>query len=222
MSTSATKSAPLVPPRMLFRFSAPCHRLAKNSDALAALKPKHRLPELGILEGTKPFADVRVAWSNDGLSVTLVVAGKSEKPWCRESRATDSDGLQLWIDTRDTHTIHRASRFCHHFVFLSAGAGRGFAQPVATLLPIHRARENPKPVGREQLQLQAQQRKNGYALAAHIPAAALTGFDPAEHPRLGFNYLVLDRELGEQTFSCPTHLPVAEDPSLWGSLELLA
>ena len=33
---------------------------------------------------------------------------------------------------------------------------------------------------------------------------------------------VVDRELGEQTFSCPSELPYREDPSLWGTLELNA
>ena len=42
--------------------------------------------------------------------------------------------------------------------------------------------------------------KDGYLLEAFLPAEALTGFDPQEHPRLGFTYAVLDRELGVQTF----------------------
>ena len=63
-------------------------------------------------------------------------------------------------------------------------------------------------------------RDDGYMLEALIPAEALTGFDPAEHPRLGFTYAVLDRELGEQTFGVGSPMPYQEDPSLWATLEL--
>ena len=48
----------------------------------------------------------------------------------------------------------------------------------------------------------------------------MTGFEPQEHPRLGFNYAIVDRELGLQTFSVGHPLPYDEDPSLWATLEL--
>ncbi len=57
-----------------------------------------------------------------------------------------SDGLRVWIDTRDTHNIHRASRFCHQFVFLPTGGGPRLDQPVAEQTLINRARENATPV----------------------------------------------------------------------------
>jgi hypothetical protein len=62
---------------------------------------------------------------------------------------------------------------------------------------------------------------DGYLLRAHIPARAITGFDPSEQPRLGFTYAVTDRELGWQTFTVGSEFPFPSDPTLWGSLELL-
>ena len=53
-----------------------------------------------------------------------------------------------------------------------------------------------------------------------IPADCLTGFDPADYPRLGFSYAVVDRELGWQTFSVGPEYPIQEDPTLWGTMEL--
>src|SRR5947209_8099168 len=50
--------------------------------------------------------------------------------------------------------------------------------------------------------------------------AAVTGFDPEEHPRLGVYYAVRDSERGEQTLSVGSEFPYAEDPSLWQVLEL--
>ena len=184
------------------------------------MEPQYRLPSFGELEEKKLFADLRTAWNGQGLSFHLRVTGKSQAPWCRAVRAEDSDGLQIWIDTRDTQSIHRASRYCHRFVFLPTGDGPGLQSPVARWLPINRAKENPKSVLATALRVNAGKRADGYVLEAHIPAAALTGFDPEEHPRLGFSYAVIDRELGWQTFSVGPELPFMEDPSLWGTLEL--
>jgi hypothetical protein len=120
----------------------------------------------------------------------------------------------------DVHNAHRAGRFCHRFVFLPAGAGPKFDRPVAEWLPIHRAREHPRAIKPGQLQVRSEKRIDGYLLEGFIPAEALTGFDPQEHPRLGFNYAVTDRELGEQTLTAGTPMPYQEDPSLWATLEL--
>jgi hypothetical protein len=124
------------------------------------------------------------------------------------------------VDTRDTHNIHRASRFCHRFVFLPQGAGRLLSDPVARLVEIQRARENPRPVPRGSLEVRSEKRIDGYVLQAFVAAEALTGFDPDENPRLGFSYAVTDREKGWQTFAVGPEYPFISDPSLWGTLEL--
>jgi hypothetical protein len=215
-------SGQLLPTRFLFRFSVPCRYDAKlGSGKPHELDAEHRLPTLGELEGQHPFADVRVAWSEAGLGLSVRIEGKKHPNWCRESRLEDSDSLQVWIDTRDTHNIHRASRFCHRFVFLPGGAGRNYEQPVADQLLVDRARENANPVRPGQLQLTSEKRVGGYVLSAFIPATALTGFNPADHPRLGFTYFLFDRELGQQYFSVGSEFPFPSDPSLWGTLELV-
>lgn len=211
----------LLAPTFLFRFSARClYRPSLWSDKGVELDEKYVLPCFGELENRPLFADLRGAWSEAGLCFTVRVTGKKQPPWCRPTRLEDSDGLHLWIDTRDTHNIHRASRFCHGFVFMPAGGGRRLDEPLAAPMLINRARENPKPVAEKVLQARSEQRIDGYLLEARIPAAALTGFDPEEHPRLGFSYAVVDRELGWQTFSVGREFPFVEDPSLWGTLEL--
>ena len=63
--------------------------------------------------------------------------------------------------------------------------------------------------------------KAGYRLEAFLPAAVLTGFDAAEHPRLGFYYALRDAELGEQFLSVNADFPYWDDPSLWSVLELV-
>jgi hypothetical protein len=215
-------SEQLLPTRFLFRFAAPCLYDARiGSHPPGELGPQYRLPSLGELEGQPAFADVRAAWSEAGLALSVRVEGKKHPNWCRETRLEDSDSLQVWIDTRDTHNIHRASRFCHRFIFLPGGGGRNFETPLADQLLVDRARENANPVRPGHLQIHCEKRLGGYVTSAFIPAPALTGFNPADHPRLGFTYFVFDRELGQQTFSSGSEFPFASDPSLWGTLELV-
>lgn len=215
-------SEQLLPTRFLFRFAAPCRFDAAVGGRAAPgeLDPRHRLPSLNELEGQRSFADIRAAWSDAGLTFSVRVEGKRHPSWCRESKLEDSDGLQLWIDTRDTHNIHRASRFCHRFIFLPAGAGRTYADPVCDQLLVDRARENANPIRPGQLRVACDKRVDGYVMSLFIPAAALTGFNPADHPKLGFTYYLFDRELGRQYFSVGDEFPFAADPSLWGTLEL--
>lgn len=210
----------LLPERFLFRFSVPCLRRDPLWEAKGArLGEEYRLLDLAELEGRQPIADVRAAWSGDGLAMSVSVSGKHQPVWCRDTRPEDSDGLQVWIDTRDVHNIHRAGRFCHRFVFLPTGARRG--GPIAGWLPINRAREHPHSIPSGALKVASQLEPDGYVLDVLVGAAALTGFDPVEHPRLGFTCAVVDRELGVQTFGVGSPMPYQEDPSLWATLELV-
>jgi hypothetical protein len=214
-------STPLVSPRFLFRFAAACRQCtARSNKEWPALGAEHRLPDLMALDGQRNYAEVRAGWNEAGLWFAVEVMGKRQEPWCRATRLDESDGLWLWIDTRDTHNVHRASRFCHQFVFVPFGGGAKQNQPMATMLAIRRARENPKPLAEGTLKARSEALAGGYRLEAHVPAGALTGFDPVEQPRLGFTYAVRDSELGIQSYSCDIELPYDEDPSLWATLEL--
>lgn len=215
---------PLIPTRFLFRFAVPCRwRETLWTAGGAGLDESHRLPVLAELEpaptGWAP--DLRAAWNDTGLVFSLHMAGKQQPPWCRATRPEDSDGLQLWIDTRDVHNVHRAGRFCHRFLFMPTGAGAKGGEPAAVMLAINRSRENPAPPPRGSLRVLCQMRRDGYRLDAMIAAEALTGFDPAEHPHLGFTYAVIDRELGERALTVGGGMPYQEDPSLWATLDLV-
>lgn len=216
-------SGPLLPQRFLFRFAIACRRRETLWFPTGArLGEEHRLLDLAALEGQPAWADVRAAWGPEGLALRVLVSGKQQPPWCRANRPEDSDGLQVWIDTRDVHNVHRAGRFCHRFIFLPGGGGRNLDEAVAQWLPINRAREHPRDVPPGSLKALGAARRNGYELDAWIAAEALTGFDPQEHPRLGFTYAVIDRELGQQTLGAGPPMPYQEDPSLWATLELVA
>src|SRR5262245_5456486 len=132
----------LLPSSFLFRFSTPCRYVTNPWSAKGcALDEDCRLPHFGELDGAPMLADVRAGRSEQGLVFNLRVEGKRHSPWCRALQLDASDGLHLWIDTRDTHNIHRASRFCHRFVFLPCGGGARGDDPVAGQLTINRAKE---------------------------------------------------------------------------------
>jgi hypothetical protein len=215
-------SSALISPTLLFRFAAPCrHTDDKWTAKGLQLAEQHKLPCFAELSGAKPYADVRLGWSEAGIAVNAIVRGKEQPPWCRDSRIDDSDGVQLFIDTRNTQNIHRAARFCHRFAFLPVGAGQRLDDAVATLLAINRAKESPREIDPRTLKIRSERLADGYRLEGFVPAAALTGYSPADHAAIGFSYAVIDRERGWQTFSVGPELPFVEDPSLWGTLELV-
>lgn len=224
MTTSSANT--LLAPRFLFRFAVP---VARHEPIWKAggieLDESYRLPSLAELDAgsesqERTFADVRMAWNPQGLAFDVRVSGKKQPLWCRESRLDESDGLQVWIDTRATHNIHRASRYCHRFAFLPAGGGRHQTEPLTDQLLINRARENARPIRPRELQVVSRVTKTGYRLAAFVPTVALGGYDPTQHLQLGFTYALRDRELGMQTFATGTAFPFDEDPSCWATLNL--
>ncbi|MCA9262531.1 MAG: hypothetical protein KDA60_01735 [Planctomycetales bacterium] len=211
----------LIPPTLLFTFSVPCLHIPEIWNADLELPEQYRLPSFGELDGRELFADVRLGWNDQGLAVSARVSGKKKAAWCRQSRLTDSDGLSLLIDSRNTRQIHRASRFCHRFVLLPHGHGRNLQQPVVELEPIQRALANPLNPKPQSTKIRAEKRIDGYILRAAISADAITGYDPSESRELGFSYVVLDQELGWQSFNTGPDFPIFADPSLWGMLELI-
>ena len=212
----------LIPPSFLFRLAIPCYHYDGDWTKVGVkLTERHVITSFDAELNRGPrFAELRMGWNERGIYLHLRTTGKKQTPWCRNTRVDDSDGLSLMIDTRNTQTIHRAGRFCHRFVLLPQGSGRLLNEPTVQLVDIQRAKENPKPTRSDHLNIMSEKRVDGYLLQAFIAADAITGFDPEEHPRLGFSYAVADRELGWQSFSLDPSFPFTHDPSLWGTMIL--
>ncbi len=212
----------LVSPGFLFRWSFAIPQIAslpKKSGGLLDLPENCRLPSICELDGKQDFAEIRMAWNSTGLAISAEVRGKKRKPDCSPGSFITSDGMTVWIDTRNTQGVHRATRFCHQFCVMPTGGARK-TSPVVIQVPLARAREESTPTDVSQVQLKSEVRDDGYLLEAWFAASTLVGFDPANFNRLGFHYLVRDAELGEQSLAVGTEFPVASDPSLWQTLEL--
>jgi len=187
-----------IPKNLLFRYRLNCHQFKKKVTKKFDLDESFQLP---------------------GFLITVAVTTKKQALWCRHSELLDSDGLQFWIDTRDTHNVHRATKFCHWFTVLPA-SGPKDNKPLVSMLKINRSRADSPTINRSPVQATSEIKKNGYVLRVFVPGETLNGWDANEHRHLGFNYAIIDRELGQQTLAIGPQLPIQEDPSLWQSLHL--
>lgn len=217
---------PLVPHRFLLRIAYPC-RYAKqmplrDDDQLLELGEEHRIDNFAAMDDERNFADVRLAWNELGIGLQVAVRGKEKAAQGNVARPRGSDGVTLWLDTRDARAGHRATRYCHQFHFLASGAGSDHDEPVLVQAKINRALEDAPHAPADSVPFMVRSIRGGYRLEAFLPAAALHGYDPEQHPRLGFFYAVRDDELDEQLLSLTSEFPYWEDPSLWSVLELTA
>lgn len=215
----------MVPARFLFRIAHPCRYVKKmpdeRGDNLLNLPESCRINNYSELDDKKNYADIRMAWNENGIAVQSVITGKDQLPVADAAKPKFSDGLTIWIDTRGDRTSHRASRYCHQFHLLPTGGGTEKDEPALLQVKINRALADAPHCDPASVPFRSHHLKTGYRLEAFFPAAALTGFDPEDHPRLGFYYAVRDGELGEQVLSVGSEFPYADDPSLWGILELV-
>ena len=208
----------LVPNRFLFRFELRLHRCGKppKIDGRAeGWDSRYLLPPLGDIDGEEGFGAVYVTWDEDGLYVACQVEGKTRLPACDPDRFWKGDNLRLMTDMRDTRNIHRATRFCQQFYLLPTGGGRGGKEAIAGSAKINRAQQDAPLVRPADMPITAKVTRSGYSLTAHIPADALSGFDPAENPRIGLYYMLEDAELGQQSLTIGDDLNWWIDPSTW-------
>jgi hypothetical protein len=214
----------LVPQAFWFRLAVPCWRLEEMKTRLKArtlpeIGPSHRLPDLAGLDGKPGWAEIRAGWSEAGLMFGVRVAGppRGNLPFDPEL----APGLDVWIDTRDSRDVHRATRFAHRFA-ASMRAGRsGPATIELTQHTIHRAQADAPRARLEPADTtRGSWSRDGWTLDWLVPASNLHGFEPESNRRLGFLAIVRDPARGEQFLGVGREFPVESDPSLWITLEL--
>ena len=219
----------LIPVAFYFRFSVPVNYIEgipKRGKSLLKLPKKCLLPNLSLSENPKPYAEIAVAWNEQGVGMSAVFQAapnaKTEAEFqVDQNTPATSDGLHIWIDTRNTQSIHRASRYCHQFAFLPSVGKNPKSKPSVHSIPISRAKEHPNPIETELLQWKVTQEKTKHRWEAWIPAEVLTGFDAENIQKLGFTYHLKTTLSGSQYLTVNEDFPFASDPSLWTTLELI-
>jgi len=211
-----------LPPSFLLRICYPCRYLQSipSDDGLLDLPESYRLENFASMDARPAYADIRLAWNEGGLGLQVEVTGKDQLPQGDIHRPRASDGVTLWLDTRDARTSHRASRYCHQFHFLPRGGGPDHDEPSVAQVAIHRALQDAPLCSPAAVPFRSRSKKTDYRVEAFLPAAVLHGFDPEQNPRLGFFLAVRDGELGDHLLSGGAEFPYWEDPSLWSTLEL--
>ncbi len=152
MSVSASPPVVLVPRRL--SIARRSRSIPRSKGRLLDLPASCALPDLGELEGRPSWARARVGYNASGLGVAFEVVDKAGPISPEPGRSVGVDGVQVWIDTRDTRNVHRATRFCHRFVAsivpgqgpVARGRGRPEAdRPGRRRRPDRRARARSRP-----------------------------------------------------------------------------
>jgi hypothetical protein len=215
----------LLPQIFWFRIVTPCAHVADiprltDPVRLLDLPETCALPDFGGLEGKSGWAQVRVGWNAAGLGITVLANALSDQQLVRD-RPEGFAVVNLWIDTRDTRNVNRATKFCHRFTArLDVAGPRRQLSVDVTQRPIARALADA-PICRPQIiETRVELGRSGWSLELFLPVSALNGFDPDTNRRLGFAYQIADHVHDDQFLGVGREFPLGENPSLWSTLEL--
>ena len=215
--------APLLPQSFWFRTVFRCSmvpEIPRSRGRLLDLPASCGLPDLAGLQGVESWAEVRVGYNSGGIGVAVELLDKVGPISPEPGHSSGVDSVQVWIDTRDTRNVHRATRFCHRFVAgIVSGKGRSLEVSVAQK-PIARAVADAPLAALGCVEAKAERTLGGWRLEMFFPSQSLHGFDPETNRRLGFYYQVTDPARGDRFLGVGREFPVGEDPSLWSTLEL--
>ncbi len=179
------------------------------------------VPDLMHLSGRTPFAYVYFGWDDDSLYIGLDVTGKRKPVEVNTRRFWEKDCIEMWIDVRNDKTQRRYTEHCHHFFFIPKG--RDGSPELATACDwkepgsaiTDTIRDHPD------IEIASVIERDGYSLEARITRGAIPTYDPVNHPVIGFTYRIDDTDRRIQWWNCGKDFPGGQDPSTWGSVELV-
>ena len=213
----------IVPPSFLFQYSMAVPRveaIPRKKGSLLQLDDGCSLFVPGSMNDTDNAFGLRMAWNPEGLGIELDVPGKKLPPAGRRKDLKNSDSISLFVDTRHTANVHRATEYCCSLVVLPCDENAD-EKPTAAFVEIAQQRASKSDRDGGKCPVQVSVRPDGYRLEIWIPTSQMFGFDEApEIGRIGFSCLIHDTELGEIPLNVGGDFPVAFDPSTWLQLEL--
>ena len=213
----------IVPPSFLFQYQLSVPRV----DGLPKKKGKSlQLPDTArvfvpssLNEGTAGL-ELKLGWNPDGLAIEIAVRGKKEETAGRRHDLKNSDVVYVFLDTRHTANVHRATEFCTALLILPSDEAAD-DKPTVQFVEIAQQRGTRREPDAKRVMVNIQNQSDGYLLNLWIPAAQMPGFDQIEEiGHLGFYIVVEDTELGQLPLSIGDDFPVAHDPSTWLQLNL--
>lgn len=153
-----------------------------------------KLPVTGHLLAEQTFADVSLAYFENGLEVEVAL----KRPF------KDDDAVHLFVDTRDLKTSKTITRFCHHYKCTKEGG---------TELTRFRGDDTHSLLDHFSIECEDK--------IMRITLDQLTGFDPSRLNRMGFTYQIVREDGAPQHFTLTkdTH-NLSQNPHLWTSITL--
>ena len=213
----------IVPPSFLFQYQLSVPRmddLPKKKCRPLQLPDTARVFVPATLNDGTSSLDVKLAWNPDGLGIELVVHGKKQEVSGRRNDLKHSDYVSVFIDTRHTANVHRATQFCTALQILPSDEADD-DQPTVQFVDMAQQHGTRLEQSSKRVLLGVETVSDGYRLEVWIPAAQIPGFaETPEIGHLGFYIVVEDTELGQLPLSIGDDFPVAHDPSTWLQLNL--
>ena len=186
-----TMGKSLLPQAFWFRLAASCPRIDEiprraARGGLLDLPGECAMPDLSSLEGRASWASVRVGWNPQGLGIAILADGRSNKASSPDRPEGFAD-VNVWIDTRDTRNVSRATRFCHRFAaHLTLDRDRKSLEVELSQRAIARAVADA-PIGpADQLLARAGLTCGGWILELFLPARRPQWLRPRDQSPAGF------------------------------------
>ncbi len=175
----------------------------------------HQLPDTSSFLGEEHFADVALAWHEDGIEVQVQVNKKFEES--SYPKYDEGDAIELFIDTRDFKDAGFPTRFCHHFLILPQEV-----QGVRALELTRFRNEDSHPLcDPEAIKVETETSSREYTVRIRLPTEILHGYDPRSFDKLGLTYCIHRPKREPQHFAVSSkYVQIAQHPSLWASCKL--
>jgi len=213
----------IVPPSFLFHYQLSVPRIddlpRKKGGRLQLPDAARVFVPATMNEGAAGF-DLRLAWNPDGLGIELIVLGRNSEISGRRHDLKHSDHVLVFVDTRHTANVHRATQFCTALQILPSDEA-AHDQPTVQFIDIAQQRGTHREQDANGAVIAVESVSDGYRMELWIPAEQMPGFaEVPEIGHLGFYIVVEDTELGQLPLSIGDDFPIAHDPSLWLQLKL--
>ena len=213
----------IIPPSFLFQIQLEIPRidgLPRKSGRPLQLPPEAAVFVPSRLNERSEVFDLRAAWNPEGLGIELTVRGKTQEPAGRAHDLKSSDHVLIFVDTRHTANVHRATEYCSSILVLPSDENAE-DRPTVQFLEIAQQRGTPREQEGRRCIVACELQSDGYRMELWIPAAQLPGFvDAPDIGHIGFCLMVEDTELGQLPLSIGDDFPVVFDPSTWIQLDL--
>ncbi|RMG37161.1 MAG: hypothetical protein D6725_09435 [Planctomycetota bacterium] len=204
-----------LPASFLFRYRFAVPRVSQLPERWPE-RPEGWLPNPADLDRSAPLpARLWAGWNERGCGFLFRVTDKQHPPGGDAHQLEQADRCRLWIDTRCTQNVHRATQYCHALVAYPQVTEGSRRRPLLQQVSIPQARGDAPRRAARLAEIRFAPERNGYRLLIWLPAEALHGFDPEQQREIGFFWLVRDSELGLSLPAYDTDVPFVRDPSVW-------